>query len=248
MQNKYIVYLHTNKINGKKYVGQTKRQPSKRWCNGKGYIKNAHFYRAILEYGWENFEHKILKTNLTAEEADYWERYYIQKFASSSYLNGYNIELGGNSSKVITEETKRKMSENHYDSKGKNNPMYGKKHSYLAISKMSAIKKGKYMGENNPNYGNHKLAGIGHPRARAVCQYSKDGVFIKQWEYAKLASQQLNCNYSNIIECCKGKRKSCGGYIWKYAMQIAMSNYPDIIQHGDVFQVRDKNWRIEYGT
>lgn len=30
----------------------------------------------------------------------------------------------------------------------------------------------------------------------------------------------------------------------KYAMQIAMSNYPDIIQHGDAFQVRDKNWKI----
>lgn len=31
----------------------------------------------------------------------------------------------------------------------------------------------------------------------------------------------------------------------KYAMQIAMSNYPDIIQHGDAFQVRNKNWEIK---
>lgn len=30
----------------------------------------------------------------------------------------------------------------------------------------------------------------------------------------------------------------------KYAMQIAMSNYPDIIQHGDVFQVREEGWRL----
>lgn len=30
----------------------------------------------------------------------------------------------------------------------------------------------------------------------------------------------------------------------KYAMQIAMSNYPDIIQHGDAFQVRNEDWSI----
>lgn len=31
----------------------------------------------------------------------------------------------------------------------------------------------------------------------------------------------------------------------KYAMQIAMSNYPDIIQIGDAFQVRDEKWCLE---
>lgn len=30
----------------------------------------------------------------------------------------------------------------------------------------------------------------------------------------------------------------------KYAMKIALSNYPDIIQHGDAFQVRADNWKI----
>jgi len=30
----------------------------------------------------------------------------------------------------------------------------------------------------------------------------------------------------------------------KYAMQVANSNYPDIIQHGDAFQVREDNWRV----
>lgn len=30
----------------------------------------------------------------------------------------------------------------------------------------------------------------------------------------------------------------------KYAMQIAMSNYPDIIQHGDAFQVREEYWGL----
>jgi len=34
----------------------------------------------------------------------------------------------------------------------------------------------------------------------------------------------------------------------KYAMQIAMSNYTDIIQCGDAFQVREDNWSIEKAT
>lgn len=30
----------------------------------------------------------------------------------------------------------------------------------------------------------------------------------------------------------------------KYAIKVAMSNYPDIIQHGDAFQVRNSDWRM----
>ena len=30
----------------------------------------------------------------------------------------------------------------------------------------------------------------------------------------------------------------------KYAIKVAMSNYPDIIQHGDAFQIRNENWII----
>lgn len=30
----------------------------------------------------------------------------------------------------------------------------------------------------------------------------------------------------------------------KYAMKIANSNYPDIIQHGDAYQVRKDDWKI----
>lgn len=30
----------------------------------------------------------------------------------------------------------------------------------------------------------------------------------------------------------------------KYAMQVAMSNYPDIVQHGDAFQVREEEWHL----
>ena len=50
--NNFYVYIHTNKINNKKYIGITCQNPSKRWRNGNGY-KNGYFAKAIKKYGWD---------------------------------------------------------------------------------------------------------------------------------------------------------------------------------------------------
>lgn len=60
MEEKYIVYLHINKTNNKVYVGITSMAVNNRWREGKGYIKCEIMNRAILKYGWNNFEHIIL--------------------------------------------------------------------------------------------------------------------------------------------------------------------------------------------
>lgn len=95
--NNYIIYMHKNKINGKVYIGQTKQQPEKRWKNGEGYIDSPRFYNAIKKYGWENFSHKILIDNLTLEEADIQESYYIKLYKATDERYGYNINEGGGS-------------------------------------------------------------------------------------------------------------------------------------------------------
>ena len=86
----YYVYVHKNKINGKVYVGQTSRAPQDRWDNGKGY-KTQMFYRAIQKYGWDNFEHIILNTVETVEEALSLETYWIKQFNSIDQQYGYNL-------------------------------------------------------------------------------------------------------------------------------------------------------------
>ena len=67
-EKSYCVYLHTNKINGKVYVGLTSMSPEERWKNGKGYCNNSHFKSAIEKYGWDNFEHEIIKRGLTKDD------------------------------------------------------------------------------------------------------------------------------------------------------------------------------------
>lgn len=73
----FCLYVHENKINGKCYVGITSKQPpQKRWgLNGIGY-KGQYFYNAINKYGWDNFEHHILFSNLTVDEASQKEKRY----------------------------------------------------------------------------------------------------------------------------------------------------------------------------
>jgi group I intron endonuclease len=91
----YLIYKHTNKINGKSYIGQTCQEPEKRWGkNGSGY-KNKHkkFWRAIKKYGWDTFIHDIIYYGLTAEEANKLERQLIEEY--DSIKNGYNISEGG---------------------------------------------------------------------------------------------------------------------------------------------------------
>lgn len=147
----YKVYKYTNLINDKIYIGQTKYSLEERAKkDGINYKGSKYFYRAIQKYDWDKFVPEILKDNLTQEEANEWEEYYIKLFDSINPLIGYNIRSGGNNSE-LSEEAKQIISEkakNRYKDKT-NNPMYGKSHSDETKKKMSDIK----IGENNPMYG-----------------------------------------------------------------------------------------------
>lgn len=57
-----------------------------------------------------------------------------------------------------------------------------------------------------------------------VVQYTKDGLFIKVWKYASFAGKTLGISPSAISACCLGKRKSIGGYTWKYLHDIKQQN------------------------
>lgn len=93
--NKWCVYVHTNKINGKKYVGITSRNPEDRWDYGCGYRGQVYFYRAIQKYGWDNFKHEVLLTNETKEYACAAEKCLIKAYASNNPKYGYNLSSGG---------------------------------------------------------------------------------------------------------------------------------------------------------
>lgn len=99
MDNNWTVYKHTNKINNKCYIGITFLPPEKRWGKNGSHYKycpTSHncFCNAIKKYGWDNFEHDILFTGLSKEEACNKEKELI-KFYSSKVPHGYNLTEGG---------------------------------------------------------------------------------------------------------------------------------------------------------
>ena len=108
----FCVYCHTNKINGKQYIGITSQKPEQRWAKGKGYMHNTYMRRAVDKYGWDAFEHEVLYEGLTKEEAEAKE---IELIAERNTLNpnGYNAEKGGNLHKEITEETRLRQRNSH---------------------------------------------------------------------------------------------------------------------------------------
>lgn len=48
-----------------------------------------------------------------------------------------------------------------------------------------------------------------------ILQYSKSGEFIREWSHAREAAEVLGINKRAIYNCCQGRTRTSGGYIWK---------------------------------
>lgn len=104
MADNYTVYIHTNKVNGKKYIGITKQEPKRRWQNGLGYL-NTYFGNAIVKYGWDNFNHDIIMSGLSKDMACQLEIALIAQFRTNEREYGYNISEGGETCDIIRPKT-----------------------------------------------------------------------------------------------------------------------------------------------
>ena len=51
---------------------------------------------------------------------------------------------------------------------------------------------------------------------KSVCQYDKNNNLVKKFESLSEANRITGINLTCICECCKGRQKTAGGYIWKY--------------------------------
>lgn len=58
-----------------------------------------------------------------------------------------------------------------------------------------------------------------NPNAKKVNLYDLKGNYINTFGSIKEAQMYLHKNISHISDCCKGKRKTAGNYIWKYAKE-----------------------------
>ena len=202
----YTVYGHCNLTNGKWYVGSTKQNPSYRWNGGKGYQKQPKMWNDIQESNWNtDWIHTIFDTFSNREDALDYESFLIEMF--DAIENGYNTSTYGNSHFKCSDESKKKISE----------AQTGKHHTEETKKRLSEAN----TGENNPMYGKHlseeskNKISDSKPK-KPVIQFSKDGKIIAEYPSTKEAERNTGCHHGHICKCCKGKYKSCGGFIWKY--------------------------------
>ena len=287
------IYLITDTTNGMKYTGKhhyhIEGQLDPNYHGSGTIIKNIYKKRP------ETLKEEYIKTCYSEEEMCSDEQYYIEVF-DTLYPNGYNLTEGGDGC-VASEETRRKMSQNHYDCSGKNHPMFGKHHTEESKKKMSNSHKGQispnkgkpmseeqkkklseanknisdetrkkmsesHKGKPSPNKGKkmseetrRKLSeshkgqippNKGKPHSeeskkkmseshkgqippnkgkpmseeqkkklsKIVLQFSLDGIFICEWYSINEAQSKLGIKH--ISDCCLGKRKSAGGFLWMF--------------------------------
>ena len=141
MSGGWSVYIHTNKENGKRYIGITGRKPERRWRDGIGYKYNSHFYNAILRHGWDGFTHETVCSGLCVQEAEVMEQDLISKYNTTDRDYGYNHTFGGNANRP-SEDACQRMRESSFW-RGKPGPNAGKHISEATRGKLITARAGR---------------------------------------------------------------------------------------------------------
>lgn len=203
MSKTWTVYVHQNKLNGKKYVGITsKPKPEHRWNGGRGYRENPYFSAAIAKYGWDGFDHIILRSTIDEHDAKELEKELIRAWNTQDRRFGYNMTSGGDGTPDYhpSAETRAKLS----NARKKENL------SEETLKRRSEGLRGRKFTDE------HKRK-IGDGNSKKIVMFSRDGVPIRLFRSASDAEKELGVSHSHISQCCTGHRKSAGGYLWKFA-------------------------------
>ena len=164
----YLIYKITNNLNGYIYIGKHQTEHKDDLYMGSG----KYLWRAYKKYGMENFTKTILEECSSEKEMNQREREIVnEEFCARR--DTYNINLGGDGGfnfknlpdeekekirKGVSDRTKKwwkKLKEENYDLwKSKIEMLHGsflgKHHSDETKHKISELKKGKYVGDQNP--------------------------------------------------------------------------------------------------
>lgn len=99
-----VIYLTTNKINNKKYIGVDSKNNKNYYGSGKA-IKLA-----LKKYGIENFTKEILESNDDNVYLFEREKYWINLYDAINSKQFYNIAIGGKggAGTLINEDSKRR--------------------------------------------------------------------------------------------------------------------------------------------
>ena len=208
------IYLITNQINGKQYVGQTSFSLQQRFKTHyydalKETAKHRPLYSAIRKYGIDNFTISLIEeTDFPNEREQYW----IKKL--QTYETGYNATLGGEGQTLYNHSAiVQRLKEHPY-------PIDVAKEFQCHRDTICKIAQANNI--QVCNKGQENLA----ERAKVISQYDLTGQWLQDfnstqeaatWCYNNGLCATLNSGVrGHSSECANGKRKTAYKYIWKY--------------------------------
>ncbi len=233
------IYLVTNLVNGKRYVGQT-RQPDieRRWQQHYRISKTnlgPHLYNAYLAHGIDAFKFQIICICFD-DDCDKFESEYIARYNTLS-PNGYNIKAGGNSlppsqetreklrianTKSMTPErrehlrnlfTGRKMQESQ---KAQISASLKKHWASLTPEEMKKVSEER---KNRPEMRTEDdLLQKYKSLRKRVAKYTREWELIEEYDSIKSAAEKNNLDSKQISNVCRRpeRYKLSGGYCWKF--------------------------------
>lgn len=239
MERNYTVYKHTNRNNGKVYIGITGTTVEQRWQSGRGYSRSPHFNSAIKKYGWSSFDHEVVRSELTKEEACLVERKLIKRYDSRNPQKGYNLSSGGQSGAAGLKQSKETCEKKRIACTcAWNNPVLRREQSDRlkgivrseeTRQKISKAKKGFTVisEEQREQISNTLKEYFSNPEARKKASDAAVKYPVICLETGRVYSsshdafRDTGITQANINACCRGKRKRAGGYHWGFYKQHA---------------------------
>lgn len=218
------IYKIENLVNGKVYIGQTKRGPNVRWHqhihsmnykSGENY--NNHLYSSMRKYGLDNFDFSILD-EVEDDHLDSTEKFWIEKYKSNNIDFGYNVTGGGQGRGQIWTQVSQYSVDGRYIK------------TYASISEAARETGGDRSWIKKICDGHHSISANSQwryanddpPRPffknsfRYVNQYDIDGELVATFDNAKSADKETGAGYVNILNCLSGRKSSAKGFQWRY--------------------------------
>lgn len=137
---KGIIYCAINKINGKRYIGQTIQDLKERQRKHFSTKCCSYFHKALLKNGKDSFEWKIIDSGLQGIDLDRKEKFWISFFESNNPEKGYNLTEGGQGGSFISNNEIRQIRDNFVEKYGKSYDIKRKNQNIRCVETQEVFK------------------------------------------------------------------------------------------------------------
>ena len=248
-----FIYMTTNLVNQRRYIGKKKYDKRGAWKTYLG--SGTTLKRAVEKYGAENFHRDILDIAYSSEELNSMEQYWIDRYNAVGDKSFYNISPGGDGGNVRAGYTKEEYEKSEAKRIAAVNAgrLRGEETSYSILTESNVLQiiqllnDGVYLNKIAEQFGvgystildirkhrtwTHLTDGIefgdysNHHVGRsrkAIDVFDSSGQYIATYESARIAGEALGVGYRQISQVCHGEKRTAHGYVFRFAENKAQN-------------------------